>query len=72
MFREKLARKDDARSLIRDLFRSDVDILPDIDGFLTVQIHAMANPRYNRVIEHLLNQINDTSFNYPSTPLKLF
>ena len=30
--REKLSRKDDARSLIRDLCNSEADILPDIKG----------------------------------------
>lgn len=70
--REKLARKDDARALIRDLCKSEADILPDIGaGILTVQVHSMANPRSNRAIEHLLEHLNDAAFNYPGTNLLL-
>jgi len=70
--REKLSRKDDARSLIRDLCVSDADILPDIDaGVLTIQVHSMANPRANRAIEHLLEYLNDSEFKYPGTKLRL-
>lgn len=70
--REKLTRKDDARSLIRDLCMSDADILPDLDsGTLTIQVHSMANPRSNRAIEHLLAYLNDAEFHYPGTNLRL-
>jgi len=70
--REKLARKDDARSLICDLFKSEADILPDIEvGILTIQVHSMANPRSNRAIAHLLEHLNNAEFNYPGTKLKM-
>ena len=70
--REKLARKDDARSLIRDLCNSEADILPCIKtDTLTIRVHSMANPRSNRAIEHLLANLNDTEFNYPGTNLKM-
>ena len=70
--REVLSREDDARALIRELCRCEADILPDIgNGLLTIQIHHMANPRSNRAIEHLLNNLNDAAFNYPGTNLRL-
>ena len=69
---EKLARNDDARPLLRDLFRSEVDIDPNIEtGVLKVRVHPMANPRSNRAILHLLEQLNAASFCYPGTNLKL-
>ena len=44
--REKLARGDDARSLLRDLFRTEADLCPDANAaVLTVHVHSMANPR---------------------------
>ena len=47
--REELARTDDARSLFCDLFRSEADLLPDLDQrLLRVNIHPMSNPRSNR------------------------
>ena len=70
--REKLAHRDDARSIIRDLCRSEADILPNIEaGTLTIQLHNMANPRSNRAIEHLLQDLNATELNFPGTGLRL-
>lgn len=70
--RKKLSRKDDARSLIRDLCNSEADILPNIkSGILNIRVHSMANPRYNQSIEHLLIQLNENEFNYPGTSLKM-
>lgn len=70
--REVLAREDDARSLIRDLMRSEADLSPDLAaGTLTIRVHPMANPRNNRAIEHLLTELNNTESNYRGTTLKL-
>jgi hypothetical protein len=66
--REELARKDDARALLRDLFRAETDLLPcTIRGVLEVRVHPMANARSNRAIVHLLTHLNEASFFYPGT-----
>ena len=31
----------------------------------------MANPRFNRAIQHLLDELNAAAFTYPGTNLKL-
>jgi hypothetical protein len=70
--REELAREDDARSLVRDLFRSPSDITPDLDrGELRIGIHTLANPRSNRAIHSLLEELNASEQTYPGTNLKL-
>jgi hypothetical protein len=70
--REELARTDDARSLLRDLFRSEADLTPDLEkGVLEVQVHPMSNPRANRAIAHLLDHLNAAAFSYPGTDLRL-
>ena len=70
--REKLARGDDARSLLRDLFRTEADLCPDANAaVLTVHVHSMANPRSNRAIHHLLTQLNAAELTYPGTNFKL-
>jgi transposase len=70
--RESLARTDDARSLLRDLFRSEADLLPDLElRVLQVQVHPMSNPRSNRAIAHLLEHLNAAEFTYPGTSLQL-
>jgi hypothetical protein len=70
--REQLARTDDARSLVRDLFRSEADLLPDLEqGVLRVRVHPMSNPRSNRAIAHLLDHLNSSEYTYPGTSLRL-
>jgi hypothetical protein len=70
--REDLARPDDARSLLRDLFGSEADLVPDVEqGVLGVQVHPMSNPRSNRAIAHLLEHLNAGEFTYPGTDLRL-
>jgi hypothetical protein len=70
--RESLARTDDARSLLRDLFRSEADILPDVEQqVLRVRVHPMSTPRFNRAIAHLLEHLNAAEFTYPGTNLQL-
>ncbi len=61
-----------ARSLIRDLLRSDADFYPDeAAGVLHVRVDTMANPRSNRAIQHLLDHLNAAEFTYPATNLQL-
>ena len=72
IMREELAREDDARALLRDLFRSEADILPDLEReVLEIRVHAMANPRSNRAIHHLIANLNAADMAYPGTNLKL-
>ena len=70
--RESLARTDDARSLLRDLFRSQADLLPDVEQqVLRVHVHPKSNPRSNLAIAHLLKHLNAAEFTYPGTDLQL-
>jgi hypothetical protein len=70
--REKLSHTGEARSLIRDLLRSDADLSPDEAAqTLQVRVHGLANPRSNRAIRHLLDQLNAAEFTYPGTTFRL-
>jgi transposase len=72
MVREQFSHKDEARALLRDLFRSEADLLPDVAaGTLRVTVHSFANPRSNRAIRHLLEQLNAAESTYPGTNLRL-
>ena len=72
LLRESLSREDDSRSLLRDLFRSDADVIPDnASRQLEVRLHTLANPRSNRAIQHLLDHLNDAECTYPGTNFRL-
>ncbi len=70
--RETLRRADDGRSLIRDLFRQDADLLLDeANERLEVRVHPLSHPRWNRAITDLLEHLNAAEMTRPGTKLKL-
>jgi len=72
ILREDLGRPDDARPLLKDLYQSEADILPDNEnGILYVRVHHMANSRANRAITWLLSHLNKSELTYPGTDMKL-
>ena len=72
LLREFLRRQDDSRSLLRDLYRSDADIIPHTEERrLEIRIHTLANPRSNRAIQRLLDHLNATESNFPGTEFRL-
>ncbi|MDQ2925555.1 MAG: hypothetical protein M3R43_08375 [Acidobacteriota bacterium] len=70
--RDVLKRGDDARALVRDLFSSDADLIPnEAQEKLEVRVHPQSNPRMNRAIAHLLEQLNASAMVHPGTKLQL-
>ncbi len=71
--RERLKRHDDARSLVRGLMHTTVNLRPDpIAKRLTIELHGQSNPAHDKVIEHLCAELNQTETLYPGTALTLF
>lgn len=71
--RERLKRHDDARSLVRGLMGTAVNLRPDLEGKrLIIELHGQTNPVHDRVIEHLCAELNQTETIYPGTELTLF
>ena len=70
--REKMARIDDARALMRQLYRSEVDLIPDhINKTLTVRLHHLTTNVHDQIITHLCNELNATETLFPGTDLRL-
>ncbi len=70
--REKMSRKDDARSLLRALYKAEVDLLPDKKtGTLIVRVHHLANRAADEVIRHLCAELNATETVFPATSMRL-
>ncbi len=67
-----LAKEDEARALIRELFVSAADILPDEkENTLTVRIHRMACQAHDKAIAALLDDLNKENFLHPETGMKM-
>jgi transposase-like protein len=72
LLREHLARTDDARVLLRQIFDTEVDLTPDLTAnTLTVRLHHLTQAAHDQAIEHLLAELNATQTVFPSTRLTL-
>jgi hypothetical protein len=70
--REKLARNDDGRALLRQIFETEADLIPDLEKqTLTVQLHHLTQRAHDDAIRHLCEELNATETLFPSTTLKL-
>ena len=70
--REHLSRPDEARSLLQALYRTEADILPDLEaGTLTVRLHHLANASSDAAIQKLFDELNETETLFPRTNLRL-
>ncbi len=72
VLREHLARPDDARSLLRQIFQNEADLLPDLTAnTLTVRLHHLTHAAHDQAIQHLLDELNATQTVFPGTSLTL-
>lgn len=72
ILRQHLGRWDDARALVRDLFRHDADLIPDpVKKTLTVKVHHFTNPQASRAVDALLKELTAAEALYPGTHLVL-
>jgi outer membrane murein-binding lipoprotein Lpp len=70
--RQMMSRHDDARSLLRAVYSTEIDLIPDHDAkTLTVRIHPLANTSSDQALKHLCAEINATETQFPGTELRL-
>jgi len=70
--RETLRRHDDARSFVRGLFSTSVNLRPDpAGGELRVEIHGQTNPIHDQTVQAICDELNTTETLYPGTDLRL-
>jgi hypothetical protein len=70
--RETIAHPDEARTLLRALYHTEADLLPDPEaGTLTVRLHHMANRCSDEAIRTLCDELNATQTQFPRTNLRL-
>jgi hypothetical protein len=72
LLREKLSRADDARALLRQIYDTEVDLIPDIENkTLTVRLHHLTQAAHDEAVRHLCDQLNATATIFPDTELRL-
>ncbi len=66
------AHPDEARRLLRALYQTEADLLPDPDaGTLTVRLHHLANQCSDEAIRKLCDELNATETQFPRANLRL-
>jgi hypothetical protein len=72
MLCEAVSRTDETRALLREIFSTEADLLPDdAAGTLTVRLHHLTNHASDEAARHLAEQLNETETVYPGTNLRL-
>jgi prepilin-type processing-associated H-X9-DG protein len=72
MAREVMRREDDGRSLLRALYCTEADLVPDEQaGTLIVRVHHQASRSADEIIRHLCHELNQTKTIFPGTSLRL-
>ena len=62
----------DSRSILRGLFTSDADIIPDKENMiLNIKIHTQSTPALNHLLKNLCDCLNEEPVYYPKTKYKL-
>ena len=70
--REHMTRHDDARSLMRQLYETSIDLVPDPQSkTLTVRLHHLTARVHDEVIAHLCEELTATETVFPGTNLRL-
>jgi hypothetical protein len=70
--REKMSRADDARALLRQIYDTECDLIPDLQtSTLTVKLHHLTQAAHDQVLRHLCDQLNETETIFPDTQLRL-
>ncbi len=72
ILRDFVSNKDEARSLVRQIFMTDADIEPDKEsGILKIKIHNMTTPRNNGYVKKLCEVLNESETFFPGTDFRL-
>ncbi len=72
LLKDHLGRKDDGRPLLRQVYKADIDLVPDDDAkILLIKLHRMTNRQADQAVSVLCNQLNETETIYHGTDFKM-
>ncbi|MCP4458581.1 MAG: hypothetical protein GY816_11245 [Cytophagales bacterium] len=72
ILKEFLDRGQDAKLIIRELFNTEADLIPDIKAkILNVRVHRMTTLRNDDAVKKLMGKLNETETIFPGTDIKM-
>jgi hypothetical protein len=70
--RETMSRENEARRLLRSIYATDADLIPDHkEQKLTIRLHQPANHASEMTIRNLCQELNTSRTKFPGTELRL-
>jgi hypothetical protein len=73
IIRPQMVRKDEARSVVRQILTKDVNIKPDEKNKrLIVELHNLTNEYEDKLAQIICNYLNDTEVTFPGTDMTIF
>ncbi len=72
VLRETMARSEDTRALLRQIYNTEADLFPDAESkTLTVSLHHLTQAAHDQALRHLCHELNATETTFPGTNLRL-
>jgi hypothetical protein len=72
LLRDKLSRGEDTRALLRQIYETEIDLIPDLESnTLTIRLHHLTQAAHDQAVRHLCDELNATETIFPGTELKL-
>jgi ribosome recycling factor len=72
IIRPEMSRKDEARSVIRQILTSEINLKPDKGKKkLTIELHNLTNQYHDKLAQVICNHLNETSTTFPGTNMKI-
>jgi hypothetical protein len=69
---DKLSREEDTRALLRQIYETEVDLIPDLpSNTLIVRLHHLTQAAHDEAVRLLCDELNATETIFPGTELKL-
>lgn len=63
---------DEKRMFIKQLIHTNADLIPNYENnTLTIVLHSLSAPRFNKAAHFLCQLLNDTETSFPSTNLRM-
>ncbi len=73
IIRPKMVRRDEARSVIRQIFSKDVNLKPDkANKRLTIELHNLTNEYEDKLGQIICDTLNETGTTFPGTDMEIF
>lgn len=73
IIRPKMARNDEARSVIRQIFNRDANLKPDkANNRLIIELHNLTNEYEDTLVQIICDTLNETETIFPGTDMAIF